>query len=132
MKTDEERLVSLTGVGVLPAGVGGRPGGGAVGGGGGGGRRLVVRSLAQRVSSAPAGGGGGRVALLGDGEARLGELLGRALLVQLHGFTHCTQTRGRRRKLTLALTASTNECLFDDTNRVKGSFSPNLRWNRLC
>lgn len=95
IKTEEEKLVHLTGVWVLPAGIWGLTGGGAVCRGGGGWQRLSagVRSLAELVSTDPSRTGGRTVGLLGDGEGWLRELLWRTLLVQLHGFTDCTQSK---------------------------------------
>lgn len=85
--TQGDILVGLTGVWVLPTGVGALSGGGgAVCWGGGGGWKLAagVWSVTRLVSSDPSSGGGGTVGMVG-GRRRM---LWRALLVQSYGFTN--------------------------------------------
>lgn len=80
-------LVRLTGVWVLPTGVGALSGGGcAVCWGGGGGWKLAagVRSVTRLVSSDPSSGGSGTVGVVGGWR----RMLWRALLVQRYSFTN--------------------------------------------
>lgn len=129
IKTEEEKLVHLTGVWVLPAGIWGLTGGGAVCRGGGGWQRLSagVRSLAELVSTDPSRTGGRTVGLLRDGEGWLRELLWRTLLVQLHGFTDCTQSKHTRVEKTLITSTQIRLFLpaaslcFNNTGHFKNS-----------
>lgn len=85
--TQRNTLVCLTGVWVLPTGVGALSGGGcAVCWGGGGGWKLAagVWSVTQLVSSDPSGGGSGTVGMVGGWR----RMLWRALLVQRYSFTN--------------------------------------------
>lgn len=90
----EDVLAGLTGVRVLPAGIGALRCGSAVCRGGGGRRKLAagVGSFARLVSTQPSGAGGSSVGLLGG----RGQVLWRPLLVQLHSFANCRKSTDSR------------------------------------
>lgn len=95
MSAQRNKLVYLTGVGVLPTGVGGLRCGSAVCWGAGGCWELAagVGCVAGLVSAEPSSAGRTTVGLLG-GRRRM---LWRPLLVQLNSFTNCKQTTITRR-----------------------------------